>query len=269
MVQVDTEFHLYELGSISAAFYDLQTACLAPQCDGDLQFYLNHAAPGCHVLELGVGTGRIAWPLANFGFEVTGIDISEGMLALAREKAADYPDETARRLKLCAGNMVDFNFEDRFDLIIAPFRSFNQLTAPGQARACLEQIQKHLLPAGVAILHLMALPVEVLRHEAASENKVHSFDFPNGAKLSAAFRKRTLDLVRQILSLEIEYTYRESITVLRQSVEHWEMAWFGWQEFTSLAESAGLAVTAAYSDFHGRPPAADGDQVWILSNTRG
>lgn len=55
----------------------------------EIEFILEHAAPppGGAILDLGCGTGRHAVPLAQRGFRVTAIDISEGMLAIAAERA--------------------------------------------------------------------------------------------------------------------------------------------------------------------------------------
>ena len=54
----------------------------------DVSFYVDEAVrSGGPVLELGVGTGRIAIPIAAVGIQVVGVDLSEGMLEVARERA--------------------------------------------------------------------------------------------------------------------------------------------------------------------------------------
>src|SRR6266566_6998533 len=68
-----------------ARLYDLDVA----EDPGDLDLYLALAArTGGPILELAVGTGRLAVPLAAAGWDVTGVDIDEAMLARARSAAA-------------------------------------------------------------------------------------------------------------------------------------------------------------------------------------
>src|SRR5262247_2242428 len=71
----------------------------------DIGFYVEHAvASGGPVVELAVGTGRIAVPIAEAGIEVIGIDASPGMLAVARETAAAAGVED--RLDLRVGDLT-------------------------------------------------------------------------------------------------------------------------------------------------------------------
>ena len=58
--------------------------------DADTRFILGHLPPpGSAVIDLACGTGRISLPVAEAGYEVTGVDLHEGMLERAREKAAE------------------------------------------------------------------------------------------------------------------------------------------------------------------------------------
>jgi 2-polyprenyl-3-methyl-5-hydroxy-6-metoxy-1,4-benzoquinol methylase len=68
---------------------------------GDVAFYERLAQEtGGPVLELACGTGRIALALAEKGLDVTGVDISDGMLTVARHKAAGRPASVRERLAL-------------------------------------------------------------------------------------------------------------------------------------------------------------------------
>jgi ubiquinone/menaquinone biosynthesis C-methylase UbiE len=83
--------------SLFVRAYDAFYALGAPPIAGDIAFYDRLArATGGPVLELGCGTGRIALALAQAGLSVTGVDISTGMLALARARASGLrPPQTA------------------------------------------------------------------------------------------------------------------------------------------------------------------------------
>ena len=80
------------------ATYDLLTEQANQQIAGDVAFYLDCAKRfGSPVLELGVGTGRVAWALAEAGFDVVGVDRSKTMLDAARRKAEARNDAVRRQ----------------------------------------------------------------------------------------------------------------------------------------------------------------------------
>ncbi|MGZ3642173.1 MAG: class I SAM-dependent methyltransferase, partial [Candidatus Limnocylindrales bacterium] len=79
----------YERPGLNAETYDARTAAYVPSStvEGDVAFYLAQGAEvGGPVLELGCGTGRVAWALAASGHEVVGLDRSRVMLEQAEAK---------------------------------------------------------------------------------------------------------------------------------------------------------------------------------------
>ncbi len=125
-----------------------------PECAGpELDFWdlLAGQADG-PVLELAVGTGRIALPLACLGHEVWGVDTSEPMLARARAKMSRMPTSVGARLHLSAQSMSSFSLPERFGLIYAPFNSFLLLDPESEAKACLGCAHGHLKPGGKLVI---------------------------------------------------------------------------------------------------------------------
>lgn len=103
-------------------------------------------APGTELLELGVGSGRLATPLAAAGFNVTGIDASEPMLRLLTNPAAGNAHTGCRSV---LGNMAVLPFaQDSFDVIVIAYNTlFNLTTVEGQDR-CLFETARCLKPGG-------------------------------------------------------------------------------------------------------------------------
>ncbi|MHC4473952.1 MAG: class I SAM-dependent methyltransferase, partial [Planctomycetota bacterium] len=83
-----------------------------PLAEREVAWYRRHAREsGGPVLELACGTGRLLRALAEDGHDVTGLDLSKAMLALAREHAAGAPAEVRERIRLVKGDMADFALE--------------------------------------------------------------------------------------------------------------------------------------------------------------
>lgn len=103
-------------------------------------------AGGGRVLELAIGTGRVALPLAARGLAVHGIEASEGMVAQLRAK----PGGDA--IPVVIGDMTDAEAEGRFDLIYLVFNTiFNLTTQDAQVR-CFRNAARHLGPDGVFVV---------------------------------------------------------------------------------------------------------------------
>lgn len=107
---------------------------------------LTDLAVNGNALELGIGTGRIALPLAQRGLEVHGIDSSEAMVAKMREK----PGGDAIRVTLT--DFADFDVDGRFGLIFVAFNTFFVLTTQEQQLACFRSVARHLDDAGTFVI---------------------------------------------------------------------------------------------------------------------
>lgn len=99
------------------------------------------------VLEYGVGTGRIALPIAELGREVVGVDSSREMLRVLRSKLARRP-ELAARIALRRGDMRRVRLQRRFPLVIAPFNAVLHLYQRRDVEKFLRLVAEHLTPRG-------------------------------------------------------------------------------------------------------------------------
>ena len=115
------------LKRFAADLYDLEPGDIFKD---DIAFYKEKAKEsGGPILELGCGTGRVTIPLLEEGNEVWGLDLSEDMLSQLRKKVGDLPAAVARRLHMVHDDMACFDLGRVFELIIAPFRAFQAITA--------------------------------------------------------------------------------------------------------------------------------------------
>jgi SAM-dependent methyltransferase len=110
----------------------------------DVEWYVSLARDAAEpIVELAVGTGRVAIPIAReTGKRVIGIDRSSAMLDLAREKSAGLPVE------LREGDMLDLALDEPVDLIICPGRSLMHLRTWAEKRRLFERVAAALRPGG-------------------------------------------------------------------------------------------------------------------------
>ncbi|HEY0519702.1 MAG TPA: class I SAM-dependent methyltransferase [Ilumatobacteraceae bacterium] len=102
--------------------------------------------PALRVLELGVGTGRLAVPLAANGVEVVGIDASAAMLA---KLAANDP---AGSVTACLGDMVDGQPAGPFSLVFVAFNTFFNLLTEERQQSCFDAVAQRLAPGGAFVI---------------------------------------------------------------------------------------------------------------------
>ena len=94
--------------------------------EADVGFFMDLAREGGGpVLDLGCGTGRVAWPLADAGFEVVGLDRSEPMLRRAEAKRPDHSGSAPVRFE--RGSMEKFQLPETFGMAFSAFRAFQSL----------------------------------------------------------------------------------------------------------------------------------------------
>ena len=134
-----------------ARLYDLDLS----EDPGDLDLYRALAArTGGPILELGVGSGRIAVPLAADGHDVTGVDLDPAMLARARAAADAAGVATARRIRLVDGDARTIRLDGAgtFNLAILPLNSIFLMGTRVDQAAAVASLAAHLAPGGLAVV---------------------------------------------------------------------------------------------------------------------
>jgi len=99
-------------------------------------------------LELAIGTGRIALPLAARGVEVHGIDASDAMVERLRAKPG------GDGIRVTMGDFADVPVEGRYALVFVAFNTFFALTTQEEQIRCFENAAAHLADGGVFVLEV-------------------------------------------------------------------------------------------------------------------
>ena len=222
----------------------------------DIDFYVEAAKEsGGPVLEVGCGSGRVLVPTARAGVEVVGIDASESMLHVCRERLDREAKDVQLRTWLVHQDMRDFDLRRKFKLVTMPFRPFQHLTTVEDQVACLEKVHRHLADGGRLILDvfnpsLEALVSENLGKEVGDEPE---FAVPDGRRVLRRFRIIRRDLANQINHVELLYYVTNPDGRTETLVHAFQMRYLFRFEIEHLLARNGFTVQQVYSDYDRSP----------------
>jgi len=121
------------------------------------------------ILEMSCGTGRILLPLSQLGYDITGVDISNPMLAELKQKILNCPHDVRCKIHLIQGNMVDKILSGNYNLIIFAVSTFLALKNDDERLACLKSCNQVLSDNGVIILSNSKFETNIIRPTALEE----------------------------------------------------------------------------------------------------
>jgi SAM-dependent methyltransferase len=207
----------------------------------DIGFYVEEARrSGGPVVELAVGTGRIAVPTAVAGIPVIGVDSSEGMLAVARAQAAAAGVEVDLRF----GDLRDPPVEGRYPLVLIAFRSLLHMETDEDRRAALRAVHSLLEPDGRFIFDVFApAPDDIAEtHDRWIEREQDIFE-------RAEWNEEERKLVLHVRGRGTETTL--------------SLAWLSVDEWRTLLAEEGFVVESLYGWFDRTPWLGHEDSIWV------
>ena len=219
---------------VAARYDDSESPMFAStEIEPAVEFLAGLAGDGV-ALELGIGTGRIALPLAERGVRVHGIDLSEAMVARMREK----PGGDA--VEVTIGDFATTRVPGEFSLAYLVFNTINNLTTQDAQVACFENVAAHLQPGSAFVIEvgvpsLQKLPFgETLRPFQVSETYIglDEYDVVNQGLIShhmraveGRFVKRSIPF-RYVWPAELDLMARIAGMTLRERWASWRRAPF-------------------------------------------
>jgi SAM-dependent methyltransferase len=209
----------------------------------DVDFYVDLAREtGGPVVELAVGTGRIAVPIAQAGVRVIGVDLSDGMLAVAGALASERG--VAELVDLRHGDMRNPPVAERVPLVICPFRSLLHLPDETEKLRAL-RAAFDLLQAGGRFVFDVFAPS---REDIAETDGVWLEREPG------IFERADWNETERTLTLSVRSGESAATMVLH---------WLGAPEWLALIDQAGFELQAAYGWFDQRPYAGEEDMIFV------
>ena len=210
----------------------------------DVPFYVAEARKsGGPVVELGVGTGRIAIPTAAAGVPVIGVDSSAGMLEICRQAALEAG--VAELLDLRLGDLAQPPVSERVRLVTCPFRSYLHLQDRSARLAALEAAREILLPGGRLIFDVFAPG-----RDDIEETHARWIEREPGI-----FERADWDADERTLTLSVRGPGGE--TTMR-------LAWISAAEWEDVLRDAGFDVERVYGWFDHRPYRRQEDMIFVV-----
>ena len=209
----------------------------------DVPFYVAEARKsGGPVVELGVGTGRIAIPTAAAGIHVIGVDSSAGMLDMCRQAAVEAG--VAELIDLRLGDLAAPPVSERVPLVTCPFRSYLHLQDRSSRVAALGAARELLVPGGRLIFDVFAPG-----RDDIEETHGRWLEREPGI-----FERAEWDAKERTLTLSVRGPSGE--TTMR-------LAWISAREWEQALRDAGFDVERVYGWFDYRPYRQQEDMVFV------
>ena len=210
----------------------------------DVEFYVEQAlAAGGPVVELAVGTGRIAVPVALAGVEVIGVDSSPAMLEVARA-AADEAG-VSDRVDLRLGDLREPPVRERVPLVVCPFRSLLHMEAEVEKLRALRAARELLEPGGSFVFDVFS----------PSPEDIEETDGRWIEREPGIFERADWDEAARTLLLSVRSDDGAATT--------FGLHWLSAPEWLGLLDEAELEVEALYGWFNRRPYDGDEDMLFV------
>lgn len=258
-----------EYDRLDAAFYDYYSTGL----EGDVEFYVAEAQKaGSPVLELGCGTGRITFPIAQAGIQIAGLDLSPSMLDVARQKMALLEDAVQDRVELMLGDMRDFTLDRRFSLAIVPYRAFLYMYTPDDQKQALRHIREHLVEGGLLAFNVFDPRLDIISGHfgalGSALKMIQEFVHPVTKRRVIVWDTRQYDPGSQMIE---QYFIFEELDedgkVIHKHYVPLRLRYVFRYEMQHLLDLCGYRVEALYGDFERRPFRYGGEQIWVARKT--
>ncbi len=221
------------------SLYDAQYATLTR----DIHFYQQLAIQsGGPVLELAIGTGRIAYPILQSGIAVTGLDLSHAMLMTASERTRALHTPC----RLVQGDYRDFNLNETFPLVFCAFNALLHLFTKDAFLQMLHCVKSHLRPGGLFAFDIFQPDPNLLKNKTMLPELRERFYDERTQQACDLLETHEYDHTTQIKICHWEYRWADG--TMRQ--ETLKIRVYFPDELKLLLDQADLQVVRHLGDFN-------------------
>ena len=217
----------------------------------DIPMYIKLSEGYNTVLECGIGSGRIAIPMAKAGRRVYGIDNSQSMLDMLDEKLSRSSREIREAIIPCNANMTNFDLNLKFSFIYVPFSTFNYLLSIDEQKACLRAVRNHLEPGGTLVLELLSYSYNSnwLLNDLAMKLAKVGPNNKTGGKIEL-WKLSSFDSANQIVTEDRHFRFFDANGLFeKEEVNLWINRFMFLGEIQLLFEICKFQIVNIYGDF--------------------
>ncbi len=196
---------------------------------------------GGPILELGCGTGKLSIPMAEEGFEVVGLDLSQAMLAEARNKT----HSRNFRLQWVHGDMTQFSLGRSFNLIFLPSNNLCHLLSLREVEACFKSVRSHMSTDARFVIDVFVPALKLLAQDAGSETVLSEYDDPDGEGKVIVTAAATYEPDTQIR----RNVTRQKFPGRPEVIGHLDLRMFFPQELDALLKYNGFQIEQKYGNY--------------------
>ena len=247
-----------------ARLYDLDLA----QDPGDLDLYLALAGrTGGPILELATGTGRLAVPLAEQGYLVTGVDIDPAMLARAQARADATRGEAMGGLRFVIGDARSVRLPDagRYQLAFLALNSLFIMGTRTDQQAVVTTLATHLAPGGLAVIDVWLPDADDLARYDGRVMLEYPRRDPATGQHVVKVGSATHDAATATVRLTTIYEEGDPGQPVVRWVRRDEMRLVAGDELRGFAEDAGLVVESIAGDYDLDPHGPGAERAILLA----
>ena len=235
---------------------------------GDLEWYRRKAQQvEGPVLELGAGTGRIAIALARDGARVYALDVHPGMLAALGRKLETEPAAVRERVTTMEADMRTFRVEERFGLVIAPFRALLHNLTEEDHLATFVRVREHLTPGGRFAFNVFHPSLEYMAQHAGALTgvwrAVGTFPTKEGGMIVRSESNKYDTVARRVHALLRFEDFGADGVLKRTFLQRLELSYLYPQDIRHLLERAGFHSVEIAGGFDGRALQRDTDELVV------
>ncbi|WP_191567434.1 class I SAM-dependent methyltransferase [Metabacillus idriensis] len=227
-----------------------------PEPNGIIDFYKDFVSVNNDVLDLGCGTGRLSFALAEKGANVTSIDISPGMIDKAKNKLKDMPS-ISDRIHFVVSEATTFRTEKKFDFIFLSGGVFEYLLTPLQQEKALSNIKSLLKENGTLVFDIVTPPVILPYSKRISDGGNPVADGEESS--TKEYKVNSWDVVRadhfkQIVEVVCHFEVLDNSDKIVDKKEFKFLSRYTLPpEMKHLLEKEGFTVNNFYGDYHKSP----------------
>lgn len=256
------------LAENSAAFYDVVARYYDAENENmtsDLDLYSSLAEEiGAPILEVGCGTGRVAFHLAQSGYQVTGLEVSSAMLDRARRKLKDRAP-LKELVTFHQGDALNFQFPSTYRLILIPYNALMHFRSTAEQRALLRNLAGALDDSGLLVMDLPNAGATFATLDDGAVRLERTFTNPETGHLVMQQSASELDRAEQLQYITWIYDEIGPKNVIQRTVAPLTLRFIFPAEMDLLLQASGLRRVGRFGNYDQDPFLSDSERMIVLA----